>query len=60
LSKAEHDLFNRRKSEPKSEESRTIAEAVEQFLAAQSRENIVDMTHYEGLFERELLPGASA
>jgi hypothetical protein len=43
---AEHDPLNRNKPEPKSAEFKTIAYAVEKFLAAKRGENIVDMTHY--------------
>jgi hypothetical protein len=38
---AEHDPLNRKKPEPKPEESKTITYAVEQFLAAKRGENIV-------------------
>jgi len=34
---------------------RTLAEAVRQFLATKRGENVIDMAHYAGFFERELL-----
>lgn len=37
-------------------ERQTVKEAISQFLEMKRGENIVDMAHYEGLFERELLP----
>jgi site-specific recombinase XerD len=39
----------------KPEEQKTIAEAVEQFLETKRGENVVDMAHYEGFFDRELV-----
>ena len=35
--------------------TKTIAEAIEQFLETKRGESIVDMAHYEGLFSREFL-----
>jgi integrase/recombinase XerD len=53
---ADHDPFLRHKPDSKPQGSKTLTDAVEQFLSAKRGENIVDMAHYEGLFERELLP----
>jgi site-specific recombinase XerD len=43
-------------SKRKAPTTKTIAEAIEQFLETKRGESIVDMAHYEGLFSREFLP----
>src|SRR5208283_4864652 len=35
---------------------KSVAEAVRQFLETKRGENVVDVAHYEGFFERQLLP----
>src|SRR5271167_3793142 len=35
---------------------KTVVEAVRQFLETKRGENVVDVAHYEGFFERQLLP----
>jgi site-specific recombinase XerD len=40
---------------PAPSESKTITEAVTQFMATKRGENVVDMAHYVGFFEREFL-----
>ena len=57
----EHDpvnkpLFDLSVSERPATETKTIAIAVEQFLKTKRGENIIDMAHYEGFFDRELSP----
>ena len=39
-----------------SEKRQTLKEAITQFIDTKRGENLVDVTHYEGTFERELLP----
>lgn len=41
---------------PGRHDEKTIGEAVNQFLDTKRGEGIADMAHYEGFFERELLP----
>ena len=59
---AEHDPVNKPLfgaavvSEQKKTATKTIAEAVEQFLKTKRGECVVDMAHYEGLFDRQFLP----
>jgi len=58
---AEHDpvnkpLFGMTVSERTTPANKTIAEAVKQFLETKRGESVVDMAHYEGLFDREFLP----
>ena len=43
-------------SKRKAPTTKTIAEAVEDFLKTKRGESIVDMAHYEGLFSRKFLP----
>lgn len=58
---AEHDpvnkpLFGVTVSERATSSTKTITKAVEQFLETKRGESVVDMAHYEGLFNREFLP----
>src|SRR5208282_5239230 len=63
---AEHDptnkpLFepaNARAAEQKDElpQRKTLADAIKQFIDTKRGENVVDVAHYTGFFERQLLP----
>ena len=59
---AEHDPVNKPLfgatvvSEQKKATTKTIAEAVKQFLETKRGESVIDMAHYEGLFNRQFLP----
>jgi integrase/recombinase XerD len=58
---AEHDpvnkpLFGMTVSGRATPATKTITEAVEQFLETKRGESVIDMAHYEGLFNREFLP----
>jgi len=59
---AEHDPVNKPffgaslASEQKQSTPKTISYAVDEFLKTKRGESVVDMAHYEGLFNREFLP----
>jgi site-specific recombinase XerD len=63
---AEHDptnkplfeLANERAAEQKDElpQRKTLADAIKQFIDTKRGENVVDVAHYTGFFERQLLP----
>ena len=42
------------------QQPKTIKEDIDQFVETKRAENIVDMSHYEGFFQRELCCGATS
>src|SRR5271167_1367067 len=52
------ELANANAAEPQQQQPqrKTVVEAVRQFLETKRGENVVDVAHYEGFFERQLLP----